>query len=84
MRLSSDFLEAGKAYSIKGKGTAIGNLLSTKTVLSDGVQKMMLMNILSLWHLVNLGILARLNGAIFLFSTNSILQAFLDRVHQEV
>ena len=42
------------------------------------------MNILSLWHLVNLEILTTLNRAICLFLTNYILQALLEKLHREV
>ena len=62
-----DFPEAGKDSCIKERGTAIGNLLPTTTVLLEGVQRMTHMNILSLWSLVNLRILTKLNGATFFF-----------------
>ena len=81
MRFSWDFLEAGKASCVNEKGAANGNLLPTKIVLSEGVQRMMVVNVLSLRHLVNLEILTKSNGAIFLFSTKHTLQALLERVY---
>lgn len=76
-----DFLEAGKVSRVNEKGAANGDLLLTKIVLFEGVQRMTVMNVLSLWHLVNLEILTRSNGAIFLFSTKHTLQALLERVY---